>query len=187
MLTTAPHIVVLGAGYAGLGAAKLAAKRTGATVTLVNERDRFVERVRNHQLATGQRLRDLPLRDLVAGTGIRLVVDRVTRIDQRGDVVEGAEGIGVAKGGRGQRLEHRPGGVGGVVGLAGAVRLTGEGELVIPPLTAEDVPAEAEAFTAELTEVLLLAPIASLLVELDRRTGFLDCFTHAGGKQPRSP
>ena len=30
-------------------------------------------------------------------------------------------------------------------------------------------------------------PIASLLVELDRRTGFLDCFTHAGGRHPRTP
>ena len=75
------HIVVLGAGYAGLIAAKLAARRTGATVTLVNERDRFVERVRNHQLATGQRLRDRPLHDLLKGTGIRLAVDRVTSID----------------------------------------------------------------------------------------------------------
>ncbi|MEU8700926.1 Tn3 family transposase [Streptomyces sp. NPDC048680] len=28
---------------------------------------------------------------------------------------------------------------------------------------------------------------ASLLVELDRRTGFLDCLTHADGKQTRSP
>ncbi|MFD8381340.1 Tn3 family transposase [Streptomyces sp. NPDC059679] len=30
-------------------------------------------------------------------------------------------------------------------------------------------------------------PIASLLVEMDRHTGFLDCFVHAGGKQARSP
>jgi NADH:ubiquinone reductase (H+-translocating) len=87
-----PHIVVLGAGYAGLIAAKLAAKRTGATVTLVNERDRFVERVRNHQLATGQRLRDLPLHDLLKGTGIRLAVDRVTRIDTEQRHVELARG-----------------------------------------------------------------------------------------------
>jgi NADH:ubiquinone reductase (H+-translocating) len=87
-MTPQPHIVVLGAGYSGLIAAKLAAKRTGATVTLVNERDRFVERVRNHQLATGQRLREMPLRDLVEGTGIRLAVDRVTRIDPERRQVE---------------------------------------------------------------------------------------------------
>jgi NADH:ubiquinone reductase (H+-translocating) len=47
-----------------------------------------VERLRNHQLASGRRLRDLPLRDLLEGTGIRLVVDRVTRIDPERRQVE---------------------------------------------------------------------------------------------------
>ncbi|MEV4094684.1 NAD(P)/FAD-dependent oxidoreductase [Streptosporangium saharense] len=75
------HIVVLGAGYAGLVAAKLAARQAGTRVTLVNQRDHFVERVRLHQLATGQRLRDLPLTELLAGTGIELAVDTVTGID----------------------------------------------------------------------------------------------------------
>ncbi|MDT7776184.1 MAG: hypothetical protein QOC67_5108 [Pseudonocardiales bacterium] len=75
------RIVVVGAGYAGLAAAKLAARWTGAEVTLVNVGDRFVERVRLHQLAAGQPLRDLPLAGLLRGTGVRLVVDRVTGID----------------------------------------------------------------------------------------------------------
>jgi NADH dehydrogenase FAD-containing subunit len=91
-MSSTPHIVVLGAGYTGLTAAKLLGKRTGATVTLVNNRDRFVERMRNHQLATGQRLRDLSLRDLLEGTDIRLVVDRVTRIDPEQRQVELASG-----------------------------------------------------------------------------------------------
>jgi len=60
------------------------------------------------------------------------------------------------------------------------------GELVIPPLSAEDVPAEAAALKAELVERLPFASIASLLVELDHHTGFLDCFTHGGGKQSHS-
>nr|WP_246470219.1 Tn3 family transposase [Streptomyces olivoverticillatus] len=68
----------------------------------------------------------------------------------------------------------------------GEVCLSDKGELIIPALSAEDVPAEAAALKDELAELLPLAPIASLLVELDRRTGFLDCFTHAGGKQARS-
>jgi NADH dehydrogenase len=75
------HIVVLGGGYSGLVAAKLAARWTDAEVTLVNATDRFVERVRLHQLATGQRLRDRPLEDLLDGTGVRLVVGWVTAID----------------------------------------------------------------------------------------------------------
>ncbi len=68
----------------------------------------------------------------------------------------------------------------------GPVRLDEAGDLVISPLTAEDVPTEAVALKAELTEMLPFAPIVSLLIELDKRTGFLDCFTHAGGKQART-
>ncbi|WP_043634251.1 NAD(P)/FAD-dependent oxidoreductase [Nonomuraea candida] len=84
------HIVVLGAGYAGLGAAKRAARRLRGTevrVTLVNVSDRFVERVRLHQLAAGQELPRLPLRGLLAGTGVELVVAGVTGIDLGARVV----------------------------------------------------------------------------------------------------
>ncbi len=35
--------------------------------------------------------------------------------------------------------------------------------------------------------MLPFAPIVSLLIELDGRIGLLDCFTHAGGKQARTP
>ncbi len=69
----------------------------------------------------------------------------------------------------------------------GPARLDEGGDLVISPLTAEDVPAEAIALKAELTEMLPFAPMVSLLIELDKRTGYLDCFTHASGKQSRSP
>ncbi|WSG61217.1 Tn3 family transposase [Nocardia sp. NBC_01730] len=68
----------------------------------------------------------------------------------------------------------------------GPVRLDEDGDLVISPLTAEDVPAEARELKAELTQMLPFAPIVSLLIELDKRTGFLDCFVHATGKQARS-
>jgi hypothetical protein len=43
------------------------------------------------------------------------------------------------------------------------------------------------ALKAELTEMLPFAPIVSLLIEMDKRTRFLDCSTHAGGKQARTP
>ncbi|MEU1522739.1 Tn3 family transposase [Nocardia rhamnosiphila] len=74
-----------------------------------------------------------------------------------------------------------------LAGGDGPVRLDEAGDLVISPLTAEDVPAEAVALRAELTEMLPFAPIVSLLIELDKRTGYLDCFTHASGKQARTP
>jgi TnpA family transposase len=73
-------------------------------------------------------------------------------------------------------------------GDTGTVRLDEDDKLVIPKLSAEDVPAEARDLKDELAAMLPFAPIASLLVELDARTGFLDCFAHAGGrKQARSP
>jgi Tn3 transposase DDE domain len=56
---------------------------------------------------------------------------------------------------------------------------------VIPPLTAEDVPAEAEALRDELGELLPRVPLASVLVEIDARTGFTDHLVHAGGKVNR--
>jgi NADH dehydrogenase len=89
---TTPHIAVLGAGYAGLATAQLLAQRTGATVTLVNNRDRFVERMRNHQLASGRQLRHLPLHDLLRGSRIRLVIDQVTRLDPQQRQVQLAGG-----------------------------------------------------------------------------------------------
>jgi NADH dehydrogenase len=91
-MTTTPHIVVLGAGYTGVSAAKLLARRTGATVTLVNDRDRFVERMRNHQVASGQQVRHMPLHDLFNGTGIRLIIGQVMRIDTQERRVELADG-----------------------------------------------------------------------------------------------
>ncbi len=68
-------------------------------------------------------------------------------------------------------------------GDVGAVRLDEQGKLVIPPLSAEDIPAEAKALRDELASMLPFVPIASLLIELDARTGFLVCFTHAGGRK----
>jgi hypothetical protein len=65
----------------------------------------------------------------------------------------------------------------------GTIRLDADHHLVVPKLTAEDIPAEARELKEELSGMLPFAPIASLLIELDGRTGFLDCFTHAGGKK----
>ena len=72
-------------------------------------------------------------------------------------------------------------------GGLGEVRLGADGELVIPPLTTEDVPAEAEALRAGLGAMLPRVPIASVLVEIDTRTGFTDHLVHAGGKVTRPP
>ena len=67
------------------------------------------------------------------------------------------------------------------------VRLGADGELIIPRLSAEDVPAEAEALRDELSAMLPRVPLASVLVEVDARTGFTGQLVHAGGKVVRSP
>ncbi|MFB9904029.1 NAD(P)/FAD-dependent oxidoreductase [Allokutzneria oryzae] len=74
-------VVVLGAGYAGLVAAKRLARQSRAAVRLVNAEPDFVERIRLHQAAAGQSLAELPLADLLGDSGVDLVVGTVTEID----------------------------------------------------------------------------------------------------------
>ncbi|MFF5705532.1 NAD(P)/FAD-dependent oxidoreductase [Streptomyces sp. NPDC012794] len=84
------RIVVVGAGYAGLSAAKRLARklrRSDVTITLVSASDRFVERVRLHQLAAGQPLTALPLRQQLSGAPVQLVVGHVRAIDTAGRTV----------------------------------------------------------------------------------------------------
>src|SRR3954447_4785700 len=76
------RVVVLGAGYGGLLAAvRLAARSPEAEVTLVNQSDVFVERVRLHQYAANQAVRQRRLVDILAGTRVQFVCGTVDRID----------------------------------------------------------------------------------------------------------
>ncbi|NUR38553.1 MAG: FAD-dependent oxidoreductase, partial [Streptomyces sp.] len=78
------HIVVLGAGYAGaITAGRIARRlrRDDVRITLVNAEPDFVERVRMHQLATGQDLTPRPLADMFKNTGVELRIGRVTSVD----------------------------------------------------------------------------------------------------------
>jgi NADH dehydrogenase FAD-containing subunit len=93
------RIVVLGAGYAGAFAAGNLARRLSPAdveITVVNAGPDFVERMRLHQVATGQ---DFPVRrlaDIFAGTGVRLRLARVTGVDpeRRTVAVTGEDGDG---------------------------------------------------------------------------------------------
>jgi NADH dehydrogenase len=78
------RIVVLGAGYSGAIAAGRLAKRLyreDVAITLVNAEPDFVERVRMHQVATGQDLKPRPYREMFAGTGVVLKLAKVTGVD----------------------------------------------------------------------------------------------------------
>jgi NADH dehydrogenase len=63
-MSTSPKVVILGAGYAGVSAAKRLARST-AQVTIVNPRDTFVERIRLHQLMAGNHAATRPLTALL--------------------------------------------------------------------------------------------------------------------------
>lgn len=72
-------VLIIGAGYAGVSAAKRLA-RSSARVTIVNPRADFVERIRLHQMLAGNRAATVPLPALLP-RATRLVQDSATRID----------------------------------------------------------------------------------------------------------
>lgn len=91
------RIIVLGAGYAGAGAAGYLARHLhpdDVHITVVNAEPDFVERMRLHQVAAGRIPRRLGLSRMFAGTGIRLKVARVTGldVDRRSVTVAGESG-----------------------------------------------------------------------------------------------
>ena len=61
-MTENTDVVVIGGGYAGVMAANRLTQRDDVTVTLINPRPTFVERIRLHQLVGGsaRRGRRLP-------------------------------------------------------------------------------------------------------------------------------
>lgn len=90
------HIVVLGAGYTGMIAALGVAHRNRTAdvqVTLINPSERFTERLRMHQRAAGQELKNIEIPALLRGTQIKFVKGWATKIDAeaRTVTVDGAE------------------------------------------------------------------------------------------------
>ncbi|MFJ4683712.1 NAD(P)/FAD-dependent oxidoreductase [Streptomyces sp. NPDC088789] len=82
-MTEHTEVVVIGGGYAGVMAANRLTQRDDVTVTLINPRPVFVERIRLHQLVGGAYDPTVDLRELLAER-VRLTVGGVTRIDAAG-------------------------------------------------------------------------------------------------------
>lgn len=88
-------VVVVGGGYAGVMAANRLTQRDDVTVTLINPRPTFVQRVRLHQVVGGSHDAVVDYRDVLAKR-VRLVVDTATQIDPAGRRVALAAGDPIA-------------------------------------------------------------------------------------------
>lgn len=86
-----PHIVIIGGGYAGALAANRLRKNPQCTISLVNPRPQFVERIRLHQLVAGTGAATIDYSTVLADD-IELVVDSAVRIDAAARRVELASG-----------------------------------------------------------------------------------------------
>jgi NADH dehydrogenase FAD-containing subunit len=84
-IATTHRVLILGAGYAGMAAAIQLAARVkrlkDVQVTLVNPQERFTERLRLHMAATGRKLAEMNIPELLEGTGARFVRGWVTAVD----------------------------------------------------------------------------------------------------------
>ncbi|MGW1497998.1 NAD(P)/FAD-dependent oxidoreductase [Streptomyces mirabilis] len=90
-MTENTDVVVIGGGYAGVMAANRLTRRDDVTVTLINPRPTFVERIRLHQLVGGSDDAVVDYRKVLSER-VRLVVDTATRIDAAGRSVTSATG-----------------------------------------------------------------------------------------------
>src|SRR4051812_10906664 len=79
-MTENTEVVVVGGGYAGVMAANRLTRRDDLTVTLINARPQFVERIRLHQLVGGSNDAVVNYRKVLARR-VQLRVGTVTRID----------------------------------------------------------------------------------------------------------
>jgi NADH:ubiquinone reductase (H+-translocating) len=80
IMNKSTDVVVIGGGYAGVMAANRLTQRGDVTVTLINPRATFVERIRLHQLVGGSSDAIVDFPDILADS-VKLMVDSVDRID----------------------------------------------------------------------------------------------------------
>lgn len=114
-LPTPTNVVVIGGGYAGTLAANRMLTRRDVSVTLVNPRPWFVERIRLHQLVADSGSATVDFADML-NPDVHLVVDTATEIDVAGRRVRLASGSGL----RYDYLIYAVGSTGAAPGVPGA-------------------------------------------------------------------
>ncbi len=72
-------------------------------------------------------------------------------------------------------------------GTEGLARIGENGDLIVLPLPAEQLPGEAGTLAAACAARLPRVELPALLIEVDQMPGFSEEFTHAGGAQPCNP
>lgn len=92
MSTQNEQVVVIGAGYAGLSAATRAAR--GHRVTLIAPEERFVNRVRLHEVAAGRKEHQPRIAQVLRGRNVTHIRARVTELDLAGRKVFYDDGTG---------------------------------------------------------------------------------------------
>lgn len=90
-MTRTLETLVIGGGYAGVVAANRLSTSPHLSVTLINPRPVFVERIRLHQRATGTYGATVPYREVLA-PAVHLAVGTATRIDTASRLIETATG-----------------------------------------------------------------------------------------------
>lgn len=89
------EVLVVGGGYAGVMAANRLARSGAVTVTLINPRPHFIERIRLHQHAAGSHPAVVKYRRVLAGK-VHLVVDTVATLDRANRRVRLVDGRSLA-------------------------------------------------------------------------------------------
>jgi len=88
------RIVVLGGGYAGLtAAARIAEAESDVSVSLIDRKTEFVERIRLHEVAAGSEPRDLGYREFMEGRGGAFLQGIVSAIDLDQQTLEIGGGV----------------------------------------------------------------------------------------------